>query len=176
MFSDLRVSLRLLWKDKAFTITAAVTLAVCIGANVALFSVVRGVLLKPLALPDADRVVLAGNVYPGAGVHDPIGAAVPDYFDRLRDISVFAEQAVFRRSDRSVDQDGTPVNVPGMTVTPSFFRVAGISAQLGRTFNDEESEAGKELEVVISDAFWRNHFGGETGVVGRSLRLDGRPY
>ena len=109
-------------------------------------------------------------------MHDPIGAAVTDYFDRLRDITVFAEQAVFRRADRSVDQGGTPINVEGMTVTPSFFRVAGVEPQLGRTFTEQEAEAGNESAVVISDSFWRNHFGGEPTVVGRSLRLDGRPY
>ena len=96
LFSDLRVGLRLLWKDKAFTATAGLTLAVCIGANTALFSVVRGVLLKPLGMPDADRVVTAGNMYPGAGVHEPIGSAVPDYFDRLREVTVFDEQAMIR--------------------------------------------------------------------------------
>jgi predicted permease len=176
LLADLRVGLRLLSRDKAFTITAGLTLAVCIGANVALFSVIRGVLLKPLAMPDADRVVVAGNVYPGAGVHDPIGAAVPDYFDRLRDITAFAEQAVFRRVDRSVDQGGTPVKVDGMTVTPSFFRVAGVEPQLGRTFTGQEGEAGSEFVVVISDSFWRNHLAGEPAVVGRSLRLDGRPF
>ena len=79
-------------------------------------------------------------------------------------------------TDRSVDQGGTPVNVEGMTVTPSFFRVAGVEPQLGRTFTDQEGEAGNEFEVVISDSFWRNQFGGEPSVVGRSLRLDGRPY
>jgi predicted permease len=176
LLADLRVGVRLLWRDKAFTVTAGLTLAVCIAANVALLSVIRGVLLKPLAMPDADRVVIAGNAYPGAGVHDPIGAAVTDYFDRLRDITVFAEQAVFRRADRSVDQGGTPVNVEGMTVTPSFFRVAGVEPQMGRTFTEQEAEAGNESAVVISDSFWRNHFGGEPTVVGRSLRLDGRPY
>src|SRR5215510_11045317 len=134
VLNDLRVSLRLLWKDKAFTSTAALTLAVCIGANVALFSVVRGVLFKPLALPDAERVVMAGNAYPGAGVHDPIGAAVPDYFDRLRDITAFSEQALFKRVDRSIDQGGVAARVNAMSVTPSFFRVAGVKPPLGRTF------------------------------------------
>ncbi|HEY6613402.1 MAG TPA: ABC transporter permease, partial [Vicinamibacterales bacterium] len=176
LLADLRVGARLLWRDKAFTVTAGLTLAVCIGANVALFSVIRGVLLRPLAMPDADRVVIAGNVYPGAGVHDAIGAAVTDYFDRLPAITAFAEQAVFRRADRSVDQGGTPMNVEGMTVTPSFFRVAGVGPQLGRTFTEQDGEAGNEFAVVISDPFWRNHFGGEPAVVGRSLRLDGRPY
>jgi len=176
MFSDLRVSLRLLWKDKAFTITAAVTLAVCIGANAALFSVVRGVLLKPLAMPDADRVLVAGNAYPGAGVEQGIGAAVPDYFDRLRDITAFSEQALIKQGRRSVDQAGGAASVAGLLVTPSFFRVAGVKPQLGRTFTDEEGEIGHELETVISDGFWRTQFGGDRNAVGRQLRIDGRPH
>jgi putative ABC transport system permease protein len=176
VLNDLRVSLRLLWKDRAFTTTAALTLAVCIGANAALFSVVRGVLLKPLALPNPDRVVIAGNVYPGAGVHDPIGASVPDYFDRLRDITVFAEQAMYKRDDRSIDQGGVATRVEAMTVTPSFFRVAGITPQLGRTFTEQEGEIGHELVVVLSDGFWRTQFGGERNAVGRELRIDGKPH
>ena len=126
MLNDLRVSLRLLWKDRAFTATAALTLAICIGANAALFSVVRGVLLKPLALPDPDRVVMAGNAYPGAGVHEPIGSAVPDYFDRLRDVTAFDAQALFRQDNRSVDQGGVAARVESITATPSFFKVAGV--------------------------------------------------
>ena len=176
MLNDLRVSLRLLWKDRAFTTTAALTLAVCIGANAALFSVVRGVLLKPLALPEPGRVVIAGNVYPGAGVHDPIGASVPDYFDRLRDITVFAEQAMYKRDDRSIDQGGVATRVEAMTVTPSFFRVAGITPQLGRTFTEQEGEIGHELVVVLSDGFWRTQFGGQRNAVGRELRIDGKPH
>ena len=176
MLNDLRVSLRLLWKDKAFTSTAALTLAVCIGANAALFSVVRGVLLKPLALPDPDRVVLAGNIYPAAGVHDPIGASVPDYFDRLRDISAFAEQTLFRRDDHSIDRGGVAARVEVMTVTPSFFRVAGIKPQLGRTFTEKEGEIGNEFVVVLGDGFWRTQFGGDTNVIGRELRIDGKPH
>src|SRR5262245_43273247 len=176
MFSDLRVSLRLLWKDRAFTITAAVTLAVCIGANVALFSVVRGVLLKPLAMPDADQIVVAGNAYPGAGVDQAIGAAVPDYFDRLRDISAFSEQALLKQGRRSVEQASRATSVAGMLVTPSFFSVAGVKPQLGRTFTDDEGEIGHELEAVISDAFWRSQFGGDRNAVGRQLRIDGRPH
>jgi putative ABC transport system permease protein len=176
LFADLRMGLRLLWKDRAFTATAGLTLAVCIGANTALFSVVRGVLLKPLGLPEADRVVMAGNVYPGAGVHEPMGAAIPDYFDRLRDVTAFAEQAVFKQEDRSVDQGGSPVGVKAMTVTPSFFRVAGVKPQLGRTFTDQEGEIGNDREVVLSDSFWRTRFGGEPTAVGGILRIDGRDH
>jgi putative ABC transport system permease protein len=175
-FSDLRAGLRLLWKDKAFTATAGLTLAICIGANTALFSVVRGVLLKPLGMPEADRVVMAGNIYPGAGVYEPLGSAVPDYFDRLRDVTVFDEQALIRQGDRSFDQAGTPVSVKGMTVTPSFFRVAGVKPQLGRTFTDQEGDIGNEFVVLISDSFWRTHLGGDPSGVGREVRLDGRAY
>ena|SRR5437773_11225551 len=85
MLNDVRVGLRLLWKDKAFTMTAALTLAVCIGANTALFSVVEHVLLRPLPFPDADRIVLIANQYPGAGVDIGGASSAPDYYDRLRE-------------------------------------------------------------------------------------------
>jgi hypothetical protein len=91
---DLRVALRLLWKDKAFTVTAALTLAVCIGANTALFTVVDHVLLQPLGVPESDRVVLIYNGYPKAGA-EHAGATVPDYYESLHDTSVFEEQALF---------------------------------------------------------------------------------
>jgi len=89
MISDIRVGLRLLWRDKAFTLTAALTLALCIGANTALFSVVHNVLLRPLPVPESDRIVLMGNAYPGAGAVVPGSSSVPDYYDRLRDMDVF---------------------------------------------------------------------------------------
>jgi predicted permease len=175
VINDVRVSLRLLWKDRAFTSTAVLTLAVCIGANAALFSVVRGVLLKPLDLPDPDRVVIAGNAYPGAGVHEPIGSAVPDYFDRRRDVAAFDAQALFRQDNRSVDQGGVAARVESITATPSFFTVAGVPPQIGRTFTDQEGEIGHEAVVVLSDGFWRSQFGGERNAIGRQLRIDGRP-
>src|SRR5713101_5051095 len=103
MNSDIRVGVRLLWKDKAFTITAALTLALCIGANTALFSVVHNVLLRPLPVPESDRIVLMGNAYPGAGANIGSSSGVPDYYDRLRDINVFEEQALDNSSNRSVD-------------------------------------------------------------------------
>jgi hypothetical protein len=89
MISDLRVGLRLLWRDKAFSLTAALTLALCIGANTALFSVVHNVLLRPLPVPESDRIVLMGNAYPGAGAAVGGSSSVPDYYDLLRDIDVF---------------------------------------------------------------------------------------
>src|SRR5438270_4480763 len=113
MISDIRVGLRLLWRDKAFTLTSVLTLALCIGANTALFSVVHNVLLRPLPVPESDRIVVMGNAYPGAGTAAAGGqnSAVPDYYDRLRDMDVFEEQAMFNGANYSIDQNGTPVRV-----------------------------------------------------------------
>src|SRR6266436_4380965 len=94
MISDIRVGLRLLWRDKAFALTAALTLALCIGANTALFSVVHNVLLRPLPVPESERIVRMGNAYPGAGADAAVGGSsgVPDYYDRLHEMDVFEEQ------------------------------------------------------------------------------------
>src|SRR5438270_2731056 len=101
MFSDIRVGLRLLWRDKAFSLTAALTLALCIGANTALFSVVHNVLLKPLPVPESERIVKMANAYPGAGAAVGTNSAVPDYYDRLRETDVFEEQALFNGGNPS---------------------------------------------------------------------------
>ena len=97
MSSDIRVGLRLLWKDKAFTLTAALTLALCIGANTALFSVVHNVLLRPLPVPESDRIVLMGNAYPGAGAAIGGSSGVPDYYDRLRDVTRLRRAGALQR-------------------------------------------------------------------------------
>jgi len=175
--NDIRVGLRLLWKDKSFTATAALTLALCIGANTALFTVVHHVLLRPLAFPGAERIVLMSNHYPGAGVGDIGGnSSAPDYYDRLRETTVFDAQAMYNASDVSVDQNGTPTRVRIMNVTPSFFRVLQVAPRLGRMFTDAEGELGSEKEVILSYGFWLAQFGGRADAVGQDLRIDGQPY
>src|SRR5579864_9140833 len=129
---DLRFGLRLLWKDKAFTLTTLLTLTVCIGANTALFSIVHNVLLKPLPVPESERIMLMGNAYPGAGAAVGGSSAAPDYYDRLRDMDVFDEQADYNSGNQSIDQNGTPVRVRINRVTPSFFRLLRIAPALGR--------------------------------------------
>src|SRR5215471_3692786 len=140
MTSDLRHSLRLLWNEKAFTFTAALTLAVCLGANAVLFSLVHGVLLRPLPFPDSERIVLMANQYPGAGVDIGGNSSAPDYYDRLRETTVFDDQALYNSSDVSLDQNGTPTRVRIMNVTPSFFRLLRVLPRFGRTFTDAEGE------------------------------------
>ena len=176
--SDLRVGLRLLWRDKAFTITTVLTLALCIGANTALFSVVHNVLLRPLPVPESDRIVLMGNAYPGAGAAAAAGgnSGVPDYYDRLRETDVFEEQALYNGANQSIDQNGTPVRVRVTRVTPSFFRLLRVPAAIGRTFSEAEGEVGNEKKVVLSYALWQSQFGGDPNVVGKDIRMDGQPF
>ena len=163
MFSDIRVGLRLLWRDKAFTLTAALTLALCIGANTALFSVVHNVLLRPLPVPESERIVQMGNAYPGAGAGAAAGtnSGVPDYYDRLRETDVFEEQALFNGANQSIDQNGTPVRIRVTRATPSFFRLLRVSPAIGRTFVEAEGEVGNDKKVVLSYALWQSQFGGD---------------
>ena len=178
MMSDIRVGLRLLWKDKAFTVTAALTLALCIGANTALFSVVHHVLLRPLPIPESDRIVLMGNAYPKAGASAAAGgnSAAPDYFDRLRETDVFEEQAVYNGGNQSIDQNGTPIRIRMNRVTPSFFRLLRIAPALGRAFSEQDDEVGNDKKVVLSYALWQSAFGGDPAAIGKDLRLDGVPF
>ena len=176
MLNDIRIGLRRLWGDRTFAMASSATLAVCIGANVALLSIVDHVLIRPLPWPGADRTLLMANQYPGAGVVSSWGSGVPDYFDRLRETDVFEAQALYNWASVNIDQSGSPTRVVIMNVTPSFFRVLGVTAALGRTFTDEEGEIGNADRAVLSHGLWQSAFGGDPQAIGRELRLNGRPF
>ncbi len=176
MWNDLRIGLRLLWKEKAFSLTAVLTLALCIGANAALFSVVHHVLLKPLPIPGSDRILIIGNSYPGAGQAGAGSVSVPDHYDRLRDTTVFEEQALYNGRNQSVEQNGTPARIRVNQVTPSFFRLLGVAPAIGRTFTEQDGEVGNDKKVVLSYAMWQSQFGGSPNAIGRDLRIDGQPF
>ncbi len=130
---DLQFAFRLLWKDRAFSVTALLTLAICLAANVAIFSVVRAVLLRPLPFPDAERLVLAYEAFPGAGVARA-GTSIPNYFDREAYTDTFESQALYRPRGVDVGEAGRPERVGAFEVTPSFFRVLRTGAAHGRVF------------------------------------------
>ena len=173
---DFRVGLRLLARDKGFSLTVALTLAFCIGANVALFSVVHHVLLRPLPVPEPDRILLMSNQYPKAGAGDSANSGVPDYYDRVRDVTALEKQALFNFSSLSFGQDGVPTRIRVMNVTPSFFPLIRMAPTLGRPFTDQEGEIGNEKQVLLTQALWQSQFGGNPSAVGRELRLDGEAY
>jgi predicted permease len=176
LLHDLRYGARLLWKDKAFAGTALLTLAVCIGANVAIFAIVNAVLLRPLPVPDADRIVLMHNNYPGAGATDSGFSGVPDYFDRRDAVTALDAHALVDTVGRTIDEGPFPQRVTAMLATPSFFPLIGVEPQLGRVFTEAEGEPGQERRVILSHALWQELYGGDASALGRSLRLNGQPH
>src|SRR5262245_51842698 len=173
---NLQLALRLLYKDKSFTATAALTLALCIGANVALFTIVDHVVLRPLPYPDSNRTLLMANQYPGAGVGISTNSGVPDYYDRLRELTVFEEQALYKDGGASMDQGGVPTRLTVTDVTPSFFRLLRVAPEAGRTFTEAEAELGNHKKVVLSHGLWLRAFGGDAGAINHEMRLDGETY
>ena len=172
---DLRAAFRLLRKDLGFSATTILTLAVCLGANIATFTVVYSVLLRPLPVPNADRIVALGDVYPTVTPNDIFSNTVPAYFDRLEALTAFESQAMFTYWFDTLAIDGTAQELRGMRATPSLFRVLQVQPALGRTFTDAEGEAriGPEDHPeprVVAAAVRRRP--GRSGK-GRASRLDG---
>src|SRR5262245_48401510 len=119
--NDLKYALRSLLKTPGFTFVAVATLALCIGANSAIFSVVNAILLKPYPWPGSDRLVYVGNVYPKIGQDAGNGISIPDYIDHHAGVASFAESALINGSNANLSFDGTPERVYGLAVTPSLF-------------------------------------------------------
>lgn len=178
LLQDLRFGARLLWKDRSFSLTTIATLALCLAANIAIFAVVDGVLLKPLPFPEPDQLVRMFNKYPGAGVVAEGSNGVPDYFDRKRDMTVLEETALFREAGVTLSGAGftEAQRIQAMIVTPSFFRVLRTQPVRGQTFTDQQGELGQEKVVVLTHGFWQRTFGGRDDAIGQDLRLSGEPY
>jgi predicted permease len=177
LFQDLRFALRLLWRDRAFTITTMATLALCVGANTAIFAIVNSVLLKPLPFDEPARLVRLNNSYPGAGFEKgPSG--VPDYFDRLRDLTALEALATFRETGATLggQGQGEAERVTSMLASPSLFRVLRVSALRGSVFTEREAEPGNDRKVVLSYGFWQKAFGGRDEAIGQDLRINGLVY
>ena len=142
LFQDVRFATRLLWKDRSFSLTTIATLALCLAANVAIFAVVNGVLLKPLPFPEPDQLIRIFNKYPGAGVDAQGTNGVPDYFDRKRDMTVLDETALFRESGVTISGSGLgeAERIQAMQVTPSFFRVLRTQPYRGQVFTEAQGQ------------------------------------
>jgi predicted permease len=168
---DIRFAFRLLVKDRAFAITTLLTLAVCIGANATIFSVVDSILLKPLPVPEPERLVMMQNIYPRAGV-DRGSNGVPDYYDRLRELQVFEEQALYNTRGLTIGLEGNPQRVLGMMATPSLLRMLEANPVQGRIFTEAEGELGNHGKTILTYGYWQEVFGGKPAV-GQQLRING---
>lgn len=175
MLQDLRVGLRLLWKEKAFTLAALLTLSLCIGANTAIFTVLNAVILEPLPFPEPSRLVTLFNVYPGVGVFRGANGA-PDYLDRRQMTGVFEEVALMGNRGYDAGAENAARRLEGQAVTPSYFRVLRVQPALGRTFTEEEGAIGKEKVAILGHGLWKDMFGANPGVLGWDIRLSGESY
>ena len=176
MLQDIRFGLKLLWKQKAFSLAALLTLALCIGANTAVFTILQAVVLNGLPFPDADRLVTMYNLYPGVGVTDRGSNGVPDYLDRRKLTDVFEEVTLIGSSGYDVGPEGATRRIEGENVTPSYFRVLKARPLLGRTFTEDEAVQGKDHVAILTESLWDEMFARDPNVIGRDIRLSGVPY
>ncbi|HEY4301437.1 MAG TPA: ABC transporter permease [Candidatus Didemnitutus sp.] len=174
MTSLLRQTFRRLLRERGFTVTVLLTLALCIGANVAIFAVVDAILVRPLPFSDPDRLVAVLNSYPGAGA-DRSGASAVNYFDRRHAVKAFASVSLQQDGGVIVGEDGAPNRVAIGRVTPEFFSTLGVPMLLGRSVTDAEMLYGSDQVVVLTNEYWRTHFNADPNVIGRKFMNDGLP-
>jgi predicted permease len=176
IFQDLRYTLRQLFKSPGFTATAILTLALGIGANVAVFSVINASLLNPSGVPHPDRVVALRAKY-AMGDLGNINMSPPDFADAAAGKNIFTSVAVMKKSAFNYSASGsTPERLSGASVSWQWFDVFWARPQLGRVFRPEEDQPGANHEVVLSYAAWKRRFGGDPGVIGRTLLLNEESY
>ena len=172
--SDFRFALRQLIKSPGFSAIAILTLALGIGVNTAIFSVINAVLLAPLPYPQADRIMTL-NEFSG-GTNSAI--AFPDYLDWRRDNTVFEALAISRRESRNLSgiEGRQPERIGVAFVTANFFKVTGLSPEFGRPFTEDEDKVGGPALAVISDSLWQRVFQKDPGVLGRTITLHNQLY
>ena len=172
---DVRYACRMLAKKPMFTIVAALTLALGVGANTAIFSIVDAVLLRSLPYRDPDRLVRVFFNEPGVGLRD-VRFSVPELEDLQTRSGVFEDVSPIYEGSEDVIGDGPPERVEGVNGGFSYFSLLGVTPQIGRLFGPQDFSPGFASEVVISDGLWRRDFGADPHVVGRVLLLDKDPF
>jgi predicted permease len=180
MAQDFRYALRQLRKSPGFTLVAVLTLALGIGANTTIFSVMNATILKPLSFPDADRLVLVWQTF-GKAPDDYNIVSAPNYWDFQRQNHVFEGMALFDSAGRGYNLSASgasrePEQVSGLRVSASFFSVLGVQPFLGRTFLPEEEVGGKDHEVVLSYGLWQRRYGADRALVGKTIKVDGQDF
>ena len=172
--ADVRYALRTLRKHPGFTAVVLLTLALGIGANAAIFSVVNGVILRPLPYRDANRLmVIWGDLHrPGVNEIPTSAGEYVDYRDRSH---AFEQVAAYDTLGFNLTDNGDPERVEGAVVTASLFPLLGVPAQIGRTFLREEEQPGRGDVVMLSHAIWTRRFSANPAIVGQSVLLDGKP-
>ena len=174
LFQDLRYGVRILLKQPAFTLVAVITLALGIGANTAIFSLVNSILLKPLPYRDPDQVVRMIQASPKLGL-DTWGVSQANFAAYRDQNRSYESIALYNNGGVNLTGDGEPERLPVTNVTADFFKVLGVNPLLGRTFVAGEDAPGKNTVCVLSHALWQRRFGGDPNVVGKKLNLNNTP-
>ena len=174
MVEDIRYGLRTLRKSPGFSAVAILTIAIGIGATTAIFSVVDATLLHPLPYPKPEQLVRIEDDLPGVGAQD-VGMSVPELHDFQRS-GIFEYVSPIGGGDVNLTGASQPVRISFLNVTPNYFAVLGVKAQLGRTFDPEDQTPGFNLEAILSDGLWKRAFAADPGILGKSLRLDNDLY
>jgi putative ABC transport system permease protein len=175
LLQDIRYAFRMLLKHRGFAATAVVVLGLGIGANTAIFSLVRGVLLRPLPYPNADRILYFEANNRAQGIRDS-NVSIPDFEDWSKQEDLFADTAAYATGGAILTSDNAePERVPRTQTTSSFFRVIGAQPILGRAFLPEEDKDGAELVAVLSDRLWKRRFNSDRNVIGRKITINARP-
>ena len=172
-WQDVRYGLRVLGKNPGFTAIAVLTLALGIGANTALFSVVNGVLLNPLPFPNPDQLLA---VYSKTGTFQESSISYPNFLDWQKDNHSFAALSAFRSDDYNMVGAGEPERVHIHMISAEFFPALGLPPLLGRTFRSEEDQAGAGPVTILGDGLWKRKFGLSLDVLGKSITLNGKSY
>jgi putative ABC transport system permease protein len=175
MTNDIVYALRSLIKKPLFSIVAILTLALGIGANTAIFTVVNAVLLRPLPYPDDDRLMMLWTYNPRQGFDKDV-ATYPNFEDWRKGSQSFASISGYTGPSFTLTGLGDPVQVRGAVVTPEFFQTMGMAPALGRAFTGADGASSAGQVVVVSHAFWQNRLGGDRSVTGRTILLNGASY
>ena len=174
---DIRYSIRRLLNSPAFTTVVILTLGLGIGANTAIFSVINTVLLQPLDYRDPDRLVTINHFYQSVALNNleaPVSAiGFRDYRDKTKSFEAVAVETGW---SANLTGTGDPERVPASEVSGDYFRVFGVAPELGRVFGRDEDEPGKNRVVVLSDGLWKRIYGGDRGVIGKTMQLNAQTY
>ncbi|MEY2574754.1 MAG: hypothetical protein QOF80_241 [Verrucomicrobiota bacterium] len=171
--NNLRYAFRQLRKAPAFTFTALATIAICLGANLAIFAVINSILLRPLPFPESDRLVTIYNTYPKAGVEND-GASITNYYERRGNIPALSSLSIYMERSEVVGEPGSTEQMGVIRISPDFFATLGVKPALGRSFTEEESIQQRNV-AILTDAFWRERFNSDPNVLGRQTRINGIP-
>ena len=166
----------MLLKHKSFAAVAVVALGLSIGANTAIFSLVNGVLLRPLPFPDAERVIYIAGKNPAVGISES-NISYPDFIDWSKQTDLFASTAAYWTGEAHLGADGAePERVPRAGVTAGFFSVLGVQPFLGRTFVPADDKGWPQTVAIISHGLWKRRFGSDPAIIGKQVELSERPF